>query len=53
MHTNAWTYQVIIDGPESVELKVALIFLHYICHLLVALVTHHMVNEIQFPWGPE
>jgi hypothetical protein len=41
------TDQIIIDGPEPVKLQRLLIVLCNICHLIVALVTNNVVNEVQ------
>ena len=46
------TDQVIIDGPEPVELQCLLIVVCYVCHLIVSLVTNNVVNEVQFAWWP-
>ena len=44
------TYNVIINRPELVELKHLLIPVSHWYHLIVALVTNHMINEVYHTW---
>lgn len=47
------TYQVIVDGPEAMKLESLFVMAGDALHLLVALVTHHMVDEVELPWQAE
>lgn len=44
---DCWAHQVIVYGPESVELKSLLIILGNTCHLIVSLVANNMVDEVE------
>ena len=47
LQIHCWTHNVIVDGPESVELQSLDVPVSHRVHLEVWLVAHHVIHKLQ------
>ena len=45
-------YLIVINGPETMKLQRLDVHIGYVCHFIVSLVTHDVVNEVQVNGRP-